>query len=78
MAAITMTFNIREVVTTTVTATIEADSPDEVRELLEDPTGQMDFLLDTKDSWIDAIDPKAGSVEERHVMEILSAKEAGQ
>jgi len=76
MPSITVTFKVQETVTTEVTATIEVDDEAEAAELLADHDALMGYLGDNDEAWVDGIDPSQQQVEDRDVIEIVSAEEA--
>lgn len=75
MPKIEVTFKIEETVVTDVTTTLELDTEAEAAELLADPVALMDRLSENADEpeWVDDIDPATGAVNERDVIEIVSA-----
>jgi hypothetical protein len=73
MPKIKVTFKIEERVVTEVTAKLDVESEEELAELLADRSALRDRVGEDPDEWVDLIDPGAGAVTARGVIEILSA-----
>lgn len=72
MPKIEVTFKIVEKVVTEVSTTLTVDSEEEMLRVMSDRDALRFDLADAKDEWIDKIDPAAGAIVERDILEILS------